>query len=148
LSVFSINLVKFFFSFPIIKEKDEFKVEPINNSKSLAGFIFNSTKAEKEISGIESGKDTIEFSNTSKVFAKIDKFLNLGRPDRLEIDDLNEEEQKEFLKVLADLLKRGIVGYEVLEVNGRPEKHYIVNQIGNERLYGTKLYKRDGYYKD
>ncbi len=123
-------------------------MDPIKNNTSLAGFLFTSTNAEKEKSKAEGAKDSIEFSNTSKVFARIDKFLNLGRPDRLEIADLNEEEQKEFLKVLADLLKRGIVGYEILEVNGRPEKHYIVNQIGNERLYGAKLCKRDGYYKD
>lgn len=123
-------------------------MEPINNSKSLAGFLFTSTNTEKETTKAEGLKDSIEFSNTLKVFARIDKFLNLGRPDRLEIDDLNEEEQKEFLKVLADLLKRGIVGYEILEVNGKPEKHYVVNQIGNERLYDAKLYKRDGYYKD
>ncbi len=123
-------------------------MEPINSSKSLSGFLFTGTNNGKETFRTENAKDTVELSNTSKVFARIDKFLNLGRSDRLEIDDLNEEEQKEFLKVLADLIKRGIVGYEILEVNGKPEKHYIVNQIGNERLYGAKLYKRDGYYKD
>jgi len=130
------------------KSKDKRIMEPINSSKSLAGFIFTGTNAEKENPKTESSKDSIEFSNTSKVFARIDKFLNLGRPDRLEIDDLNEEEQKEFLKILSDLLKRGIVGYEILEINGKPEKHYVVNQIGDERLYGSRLYKRDGYYKD
>jgi len=86
--------------------------------------------------------DSIEISNTSKAFAKIDSFLNLGKSDRLDTDDLNEEEKKEFLKMLADLIKEGIVGYEVLEVNGKPERHYIVNQIGDERIYDAKLYKK------
>jgi hypothetical protein len=44
--------------------------------------------------------------------------------------------------MLAKLLKAGVVGYEVLEVNGKPEKHYIVNEIGDERIYGAKLYKK------
>lgn len=123
-------------------------MEAINNNSLVNGFIFTGTNTEKENSTPGDTKDSIEFSNTSKVFARIDKFLNLGRPDRLEINDLNKEEQQEFLKVLADLLKRGIVGYEILEVNGQPEKHYVVNQIGDERLSCAKLYKRDGYYKD
>lgn len=86
-------------------------------------------------------EDTIEISNTSKVFKKLDDFLNLGKPDRLDLSDLNPEEKEEFLKMLSKLLKAGIVGYEMLEVNGKPEKHYIVNQIGDERIYGAKLYK-------
>ena len=62
--------------------------------------------------------------------------------------DLNDAEKEEFLKMLANLLKHGIIGYEILEVNGQPEKHFIVNQIGDERIYGAKLYKKDGFYKD
>ncbi len=127
--------------------KRKLNMNPVTSNNNLAGFIFTNNAAKANNKN-EEAKDSMEFSNTSKVFARIDKFLNLGRPDRLEIDDLNDEEQKEFLKILADLLKRGIVGYEVLEVNGKPEKHYVVNQIGDKRLYGTKLYKRDGYYTD
>jgi hypothetical protein len=89
--------------------------------------------------------DSIEISNTSKVFNKIDNFLNLGKPDRLDISDLNPEEKKEFMKILSSLMKEGVVGYEVLEVNGKPEKHYIVNEIGDKRLYKAKLYKGHGY---
>jgi predicted ArsR family transcriptional regulator len=47
--------------------------------------------------------------------------------------------------MLSSLIKKGVVGYEVLEVNGRPEKHYVVNQIGDERISGAKLYKKKGY---
>ncbi|MBX3006648.1 MAG: hypothetical protein KF816_01345 [Melioribacteraceae bacterium] len=86
--------------------------------------------------------DKIEISNTAKAFAKLDNFLNLGKKDRLDTSDLNEEEKKEFLKMLAKLLQEGIVGYEILEINGKPEKHYIVNQIGDERIKGAKLYKK------
>lgn len=94
-----------------------------------------------------STKDSIYISNSSKAFKKIDDFLNLGKPDRLAMDGMNEEEKKEFLKMLASLLKKGIVGYEVLKVNGKPEKHFIVNQIGNERIKGANLYKDKSPYK-
>ena len=50
--------------------------------------------------------------------------------------------------MLSILLKKGIVGYEVLEVDGKPEKHFIVNQIGNQRIYGAELYKNKSYFKD
>jgi hypothetical protein len=94
----------------------------------------------------EKQMDKIEISNTAKAFAKLDNFLNLGKKDRLDTSDLNEEEKKEFLKMLAKLLQEGVVGYEILEVNGKPEKHYIVNQIGDERIKGAKLFNR--YNKD
>ena len=91
--------------------------------------------------------DSITISNTSKAFKKLDDFLNLGKPDRLSADDLNPAEKEEFLKMLAYSLKKGIVGYEILEVNGKPEKHYIVNQIGDDRLKGAKLYNDRNYTK-
>ncbi len=122
-------------------------MRPVNNAKYFQNVLTTNLKGKK-IEKITPPQDSIKISNTSKAFAKLDKFLNLGRPDRLDIDDLNEAEKKEFLKMLSYLLKRGIIGYEVLEVNGKPEKHYIVNQIGNERIYGAKLFKKKGYYKD
>ena len=91
--------------------------------------------------------DKIEISNTSKAFDKLNDFLNLGKPGRMDISDLSSEERKEFLKMLSELLKSGIIGYEIKEVDGKPEKHFIVNQIGDKRLYGAKLYtKNDNYY--
>ncbi|MDP4115117.1 MAG: hypothetical protein Q8903_03235 [Bacteroidota bacterium] len=118
-------------------------------TKKPNAFIFQTatgktTKENEPLHGTV--KDSSEISNTSKAFARIDDFLNLGKSDRLNIDDLNEGEKKEFLKMLSELIKKGIVGYEVIEVNGKPEKHYIVNEIGDERLKGTKLYKKN-YYK-
>ncbi len=117
-------------------------MRPVDNSTNIFT-TFQSYSLKKNTTGKdEPSSDSIEISNTSKVFSKIDNFLNLGKPDRLDVGDLNEEEKKEFLKILSELLKRGIVGYEILEVNGKPEKHYIVNQLGNERIYGAKLYKK------
>lgn len=86
--------------------------------------------------------DSAEISNTSKAFKKLDDFLNLGKSDRLDISDLNPKEKEEFLKMLSTLIKKGVIGYEVLEVNGKPEKHYIDLEIGDQRIKGAKLYKK------
>lgn len=123
-------------------------MKPVDNSKSLQSIFDEDFKNVKKTNTNSQSKDSIEISNTAKVYDRIDKFLNLGRPDRLDVSDLNDAEKKEFLKMLANLIKHGIIGYEILEVNGKPEKHFIVNQIGDERIYGAKLYKRNGFYKD
>jgi len=122
-------------------------MDPISN-KSEKPFIVAEASPVKLNSDLKNEKpiDKIEISNTAKAFAKLDNFLNLGKKDRLDTSDLNEEEKQEFLKMLAKLLQEGIVGYEILEVNGKPEKHYIVNQIGDERIRGAKLFNR--YNKD
>ncbi len=124
-------------------------MEPIKNEHFSLRTAFQQVNYKRDLlTDNLKQNDTAEISNTAKVFDKLDKFLNLGRSNRLDLDDLNDKEKEEFMKMLAELLKRGIVGYEVLEVNGKPEKHYIVNQIGNERIYGAKLYKKKGYYSD
>jgi hypothetical protein len=125
-------------------------MNPVSAKASVAETIIGSPVKQLNIEEkVYKPADSIEISNTSKAFAKVENFLNLGKRDRLDTGDLNEEEKKEFLKMLSKLLQEGIVGYEILEVNGKPEKHYIVNQIGDERLKGAKLYKkyfRDGTY--
>jgi hypothetical protein len=121
-------------------------MEPIG--KSLTAQILASyTSASKKKSSTEGESssaisDSAEISNTSKAFNKVNEFLNLGSTDRLNLDDLNDGEKKEFLKMLSDLIKKGVVGYEVLEVNGRPEKHYIDMEIGDRRIYGARLYRK------
>lgn len=124
-------------------------MEPVSGNKYFLSTLFAQLKSEPSRTDSNANSlDSAEISNTARVFDKLDKFLNLGRKDRLDLSDLNEAEKEEFMKMLAALIKRGIVGYEVLEINGKPEKHYIVNQIGNERTYGAKLYKKKGYYKN
>ena len=123
-------------------------MKPVDNSISILNISNEDFKNVKKTNTDSLPKDSVEISNTAKVYDRIDKFLNLGRPDRLDVTDLNDAEKEEFLRMLVNLLKHGIIGYEILEVNGQPEKHFIVNQIGDERIYGAKLYKKDGFYKD
>lgn len=129
-------------------------MEPIGKnliSIKLDSYLSDSTKSKKSDSTVSSVvSDSAEISNTSKVFKRLDDFMNLGKSDRLNIDDLNPKEKQEFLKMLTDLIKKGVIGYEVLEVNGKPEKHYIDLEIGDKRIYGAKLYKKTDpdYYKN
>ena len=86
-------------------------------------------------------RDGYNIPNTSKAYRKLDEFLNLGSTRDLNTDDLTPQEREIFFKMLSSLLKHGVVGYHVYEVNGRPEKHYLVNTIGDSRLYGKKLWR-------
>lgn len=118
----------------------------IENKKHIHPFLSDIFDKEKKKSGLpETAKDTIEISNSTRAFMKVNDFLNLGKPDRLDTSDMSTGEKKEFLKMLSELLKRGIVGYEELEVDGKKEKHFIVNQIGNHRLDDAKLYREKKY---
>ena len=55
---------------------------------------------------------------------------------------------EEFLQMLSTLLKKGVVGYEILEIDDKPEKHFIVTQIGDERTYGAEIYNEQGTIDD
>lgn len=119
-------------------------IQSINSTKQP--FIFTKTEEKKvKINPEEeySVVDSAEISNTAKAFSKVEKFLDMNNPNRLNINDLNDAEKEEFLKMLAGAIKEGVVGYEVLEVNGLPEKHFLVNEIGDRRLNGAKPYKKD-----
>ncbi len=118
-----------------------------SNVNSTNLFSKSTNKVDKTTTNTTKS-DSIDISASSRAFKKIDDFLNLGKPDRLNTDDLNPEEEKEFLKMLSSLLKQGVIGYEILEVNGKPEKHFIVNQIGDERIKGAKLYTKNDYYRN
>lgn len=125
-------------------------MQPVSLSGNLINLAYkqnsaNNSKDDNKITDLNKS-DRLEISAAGKAFKKIDDFLNLGKPDRLDTSDLSPAEKEEFLKILANLLKKGVVGYEILEVNGKPEKHYIVNQIGDERIRGAKLYKKGDYY--
>ncbi len=97
-------------------------------------------KSAREIVRVEAQKEGNPIPNTSKAFNKLDQFLNLGTSRDLKTDDLTPEELAQFLKMLSFLLKKGVVGYHVYDVNGKPEKYYALTEIGDRRLRGKKLY--------
>ena len=120
-------------------------MDPINNSKPINTIFSEEAFHAKESVNNSTKKDAAEISNTAKAFAKLDNVLNLGKTDRLETGKMNSAEREEFLKMLGATLKNHIVGYEILDINGQPEKHDVTNQIGDERSQGAKLYKKKNY---
>ncbi len=90
----------------------------------------------------EMRRDGYKLSNTSAVYRKLDEFLNLGSTKDLNMSDLSPQEREIFLKILSKLLKLGFVSYNLYEVNGKPEKHFVVNTIGDTRLYGKKILRQ------
>ncbi len=120
------------------------KVNGVTNVAS--GYYNNIQKSVVEKNKPAKG-DTLQISNTARVYDKIDNFLNLNGKNRLDLSDLNDAEREEFFKMLNALIKKGIVGYEYLEVNGKKEKHFLTNEIGDERIYGARKWreKRDEY---
>lgn len=99
----------------------------------------SSIKEESELKS-SSKSDNIQISSTAKAFNKLDSFLNLGKPDRLDTSDLSKKDKEEFMMMLAKLMKKGIVGYEYLEVDGKKEKHFIVNQLKDDRIKDAELW--------
>ena len=78
-------------------------------------------------------------------FDAVDNFLDLNSDTRFSFlqypDIVNNEDFKTFVKIIVNLIKNGIVGYEYLKVNNRPYKSFLSTQIGDQSLYGKKIYK-------
>ena len=103
-----------------------------------------------QMSGNSNQKDDQAYvshiSTSAKVMNRIDAFLNMGQSDTLAMDDMSKEEQETFLGMLSALLSKGVMGYEMLEIeDGAPEKYYIVNQIGSQETYGKPLALEEEY---
>ena len=128
--------------------KEEKAMQPIDKTNSILNSLpeIAVNKSAKKSNSTKS--DSVQISNTAKVYNNVNKFMNLGRSDRMELSKMNAAEKDEFLKMLATTIQKGIVGYEVLDIKGKPEKHFIDTEIGDQRIKGAKLYKKKGYYKD
>lgn len=116
----------------------------ISESDIFAGMT---GKSEFGQSAVKSGTQSpvnVSLSTSSDVFKAVDSFYNLGGDDRLSsYSNLSESDKVDFIKVVASLAKTGYMGYEVLKINGQPEKHDIDMQIGDEETYDAPLYPED-----
>ena len=93
--------------------------------------------AEKELKN-----DGVFGQSFKKIMNRVDNFLNLSSTKSFDFSSFNKEEMKSFLKIMSKLMKKGVVGYDYYEVNGKIEKHFITTSIGNKRLYNSeKIYK-------
>jgi hypothetical protein len=78
---------------------------------------------------------------SSKAFAAAEKFLDLGAPKDITMSNLTDEEKSASLKILAKLMKEGIIGYRYYVVDGKLEKHFIENELVDKRLANAKPIK-------
>ncbi len=113
----------------------------ISESDFFAGTTAKSDSGHSAGQGGAKEAVKISLSASSDVFKAVDSFYNMGEGDRLSAyGNLSESDKAEFLKVVASLSKSGYMGYEVLKINGQPEKHDIDMQIGDEETYDAPLY--------
>lgn len=95
-----------------------------------------------KFAGLESAekqRDSIDISDTSKVMDNVENFLNLGKSFDVTLNDMNEQERDSFVKTLTTLIQSGVMGYEYYEINGKRYKIFLVNQIGDNRLYNAEI---------
>lgn len=81
-------------------------------------------------------------------YRSVERLMNLGSDRSYILDSMvhsDDEEYSTYLKIITNLLKKGVVGYEYLEVNNRPYKSFITTSIGNHKLSGAKPYRRENH---
>lgn len=110
-----------------------------NLSRWVDDLVSDSPRLADDVEALSSSFDR---SNSLDL---VDRFLDLGQG--LDLTDLSKEELAEAFEVIAELLERGIVGYEVREINGAPHKVFIDVAIGSD-LHRAPLWRNgrvDGY---
>jgi hypothetical protein len=73
----------------------------------------------------------------------VDAVLNLGGGPRDVAGGyagLRPEDRPDFLKMLATLLRQGVIGTETRKVNGEPYTAFVDTAIADPRLKGIPLY--------
>ena len=77
------------------------------------------------------------------VWYVLDRALDLGDSRGLlqTLGEMSREEAERALKALAELLRRGVVGYEYREVNGQPQKVFVEVAMGSD-LHRAPLVRR------
>ena len=82
-------------------------------------------------------------------FEAVDDFLKLGSRDvgSLFTDrgGLSGREYQDFLKVLSNLLRRGVVGVEEVKVRDQKMKTFVDTRLGSSRLRQAEPYRKDRY---
>ena len=117
----------------------------INTVSNIGSFNLNPKSEAIASEALSLAKDDLtdlSKSSFSKVFNRVDNFLDFGTTKNFDFSNFDKEEMKSFLKVMSTLMKKGIVGYEYYEVNGKIEKHFMTTSLGNRRLYNAEWKER------
>ncbi len=82
-------------------------------------------------------------------FEAAEKFLDLSSTGKMDIlqnySNIDKEEFEQFAKIIKNLIRHGVVGYEYLNVKKSPYKSFITTRIGDSRLYNKKLYRKRNF---
>ncbi len=88
---------------------------------------------------------TDRFSSVhGRAFGAISEALDLSSGGRDPVENataLSGEERAIFLKMLARLLQRGVVGTEILHVNGRPRETFVSTRMADPELAHARPYR-------
>jgi len=125
------------------------RINDIYSSINITSYQLNTSTAKEpeKVKQIPELPSVINEAGKSDLFGAVDNFFNLGKSDRLNsYYNLSDKDKESFLKVVSELMKQGYVGYEILEIDGQPEKHSIESQIGDSRTSNAKLYDENGQY--
>lgn len=79
-----------------------------------------------------------------ETFRAVDDLFDLSAESRnlnLRISNLNEPEIAEYLSLTASLLQAGVVGYEDLDVDGRPTRSFVPFEIADGYTRGARPYR-------
>lgn len=117
-------------------------VMEINNINSFRDDLSFKDVLEKEKQELKRESD----NKSSKVWKAVDDYLNLGTSANFFNSGLSAKELEQSLKIIAKLIKKGVVGYNYYVVDGKVEKHFLVPSIGDERLSSAEL--EDTHYFD
>ena len=126
---------------------------PINESiiRTLTNSLKDAAKQEEEAG---KGKTSAyasprEKAETVQVFDRAHDFFDLSDSQRLNSWlDMDSQEKKEFVQMVAKLAKRGLVGYEILDIGDKPYKSFATTQIADEKASNAHVYDKNGYFKN
>jgi len=77
-------------------------------------------------------------NSINKSIKKVDEFLDMNKNFDIQLKGLNKNEKNNTIKMIAKLLKKGIVGYQNYKIDGRIEKKFLTTSIGDSRLYDAR----------
>lgn len=118
----------------------------ISTVSNIGSFSFNpksEVATSEALSIAKTDLKDLQKNSFNKVFNIVDSFLDFGSTKNLDFSNFSKEEMNSFLKVMSSLMKKGIVGYEYYEVNGKIEKHFMTTSLGDRRLYGAEWKQRE-----
>mgnify|MGYP006307593083 CR=1 FL=1 len=83
-----------------------------------------------------------------KAVKAADRFFNLGSGSRFSSwDSLSSREKTMFIKMVAQLAQKGLIGYEVVDIDNRPYKSFATTQIGDSLTSNAPFYDRQAQYR-